>query len=126
MDYSHVKRGCAILFKGEFPCKVGDVQVSAPGKHGHAKKACVGEDLFTGKKHQEIFTHHSRIVPVATERIVYSVVLVDEDGYLDLMNEHGVIRSDLNVSQGMSVKEGDDLTVLRVSWEDTVREEIHN
>lgn len=123
MDYAEVKVGVSILFKKLHPCKVIQVNVSAPGKHGHAKKACVGIDWLTGKKHEEILTHHSRITPVAVTRTTYMAVDVDADRYLTLIDDDGNERQDLQLPDDVPMAE--DLVVLRLTWgEGEVREKV--
>jgi translation initiation factor 5A len=40
------------MLKG-FPCKVTDFSTAKPGKHGAAKAAIVGHDIFTNKKYED-------------------------------------------------------------------------
>lgn len=125
MDYSHVKVGVTILFKDEFPCKVVQVNVSSPGKHGHAKKACVGVDIFTQRKHEQIFTHHSRIAPVKTQRAPYTATYVDDDSYASLMDANGETREDLRWPADAAVWQDEcPVVVLRAEWADAVHEVV--
>lgn len=123
MDYAEVKVGVSIVFKKLHPCKVIQVNVSAPGKHGHAKKACVGIDYLTGKKHEEILTHHSHITPVTVSRTTYMAVDVDADGFLTLIDDDANERQDLKLPAGVEM--ADELVVLKLTWgEGEVREKV--
>jgi translation initiation factor 5A len=43
-----------------FPCKVVEMAISKTGKHGHAKAAITGIDIFTSKKYEEVLpTSHT-------------------------------------------------------------------
>ena len=48
-----VKKGMVVMLKGH-PCKVIDISVSKPGKHGHAKGKITGTDIFTALKYIDI------------------------------------------------------------------------
>lgn len=49
-----IKKGAYCILKGN-PCKVLETAISKPGKHGSAKIAVTGVDLFTNKKIEGIF-----------------------------------------------------------------------
>ncbi|KAL3896719.1 MAG: hypothetical protein SGARI_007101, partial [Bacillariaceae sp.] len=40
---------------GGFPCRVKEVNVAKPGKHGHAKATVIGHGMFDGKRRETIF-----------------------------------------------------------------------
>lgn len=96
MDFADIKVGVYMLLK-ENPCRIVEVKTSSPGKHGHAKKAVTGMDIFTGKKYQSVFNHHTRVIPVTTNRLIYSGMDVDDEGYLCLMDDNGETREDLQL-----------------------------
>lgn len=74
------------------------------------------------KKHEEILTHHSHITPVAVERTTYMAVDVDSDGYLTLIDDNANERQDLKLPD--SVKMAEEMVVLKLTWDDQVREKI--
>ena len=93
-----VKKNNFIVLKGK-PCKVVELSVSKTGKHGHAKASIVGIDIFTGKKYEDSFpTSHNVEVPFIN-RLPYTVIDVDSDGYLTLMDKQGTTRQDLKLPQ---------------------------
>jgi translation initiation factor 5A len=93
-----IKKGMHIVIKGN-PCKVVEVSTSKTGKHGHAKASITGIDIFTGKKYQDISpTSHNMMQPIITRKD-YQVVEIDEDGFISLMDEEGLIREDLKLEK---------------------------
>jgi len=86
MEFSGIKVGVHLVLKGKYPCRINKVNLSRPGKHGHAKKLVVGVDVITDKKYEEIFTHHSNIVEPKLKRTVYQLSYID-DGYMFLMGD---------------------------------------
>jgi translation initiation factor 5A len=50
-------------------CKITDLQVSRPGKHGHAKVRCVAVGLLDGRKRETVKPGHDNIeVPIVDKR----------------------------------------------------------
>ena len=84
MEFGKVTNGSKMLVKGH-PCNIVNVDRSAPGKHGHAKKRLTGIDLFTNKKYEDVITHHSHLTEVECQKVTYNGLDMD-DGYLSLMN----------------------------------------
>mmetsp|Transcript_17381 Transcript_17381/g.43686 ORF Transcript_17381/g.43686 Transcript_17381/m.43686 type:complete len:166 (+) Transcript_17381:72-569(+) len=82
------------------PCKVVDVSTSKTGKHGHAKCHFVAIDIFTGKKYEDLTpSSHNCDVPNVS-RQEYTLVDINEEGYLSLMEENGTTREDLRLPTG--------------------------
>lgn len=48
-------KGCYVMMKGGFPCKVVEVARSKQGKHGSAKVSITALDIFTGKKYEDLY-----------------------------------------------------------------------
>jgi len=92
---SDVRKGTHILMGDNRPCKIVEIATSKTGKHGHAKAAIVGIDIFNGRKHQDVSPlSHSKECPNIT-RTEYTLMNIDDEGYLSLCNKHGVMRSDI-------------------------------
>merc|ERR1712060_241016 len=52
----------------DFPCKITEISISKTGKHGHAKAHVFGNDIFTGKKYEDVFpTSHNVDAPVVNK-----------------------------------------------------------
>ncbi len=50
---SLIRKGGYAILKG-CPCKIVEVSVAQPGKHGHSKIHFIGLDIFTGRKYEDI------------------------------------------------------------------------
>jgi translation initiation factor 5A len=88
------KNGYAIL-KGK-PCKIVDMSTSKTGKHGHAKVNLVGIDIFDGKKYEDMSpSTHNMEVPFVSRK-EFTLIDVNDEGYLSLMDDAGEIRDDLH------------------------------
>jgi len=55
LDPNLIKRGDYLLMHESAICKVMEINKSKPGKHGSAKISIVGIDVFTSKKHEELY-----------------------------------------------------------------------
>lgn len=63
-----IKIGDYILIKNT-PCKVVELMISKPGKHGSAKCRFIGIDIFTSKKHETICPGDTNVeVPVIVKK----------------------------------------------------------
>jgi len=63
-----VQKGDTILMEGE-PCRVVSVQISRPGKHGHAKVRIEGMGIVDEKKRIEVMPGHDKVeVPVVDKK----------------------------------------------------------
>merc|ERR1711912_172110 len=93
-----IRKGSHMLIKG-FPCKVAEVTTSKTGKHGHAKASITGIDIFTGKKYEDsVPTSHNIDCPNVT-KTEYTLVSIDDDGYVTLMDAEGEMREDLKTPE---------------------------
>lgn len=99
----------AYIVINNHPCKVADVSTSKTGKHGHAKCHFVGIDIFTGKKYEDLTpsTHNCDVPNVF--RNEYTLIDINEDGFVSLMEENGSTRDDLKLPTGTD--EADKLAV---------------
>ena len=63
-----LKKGSYVVID-DAPCKVVDVQVSKPGKHGHAKVRMVGVGIIDDKKREIVAPGHDNIdVPIVEKK----------------------------------------------------------
>lgn len=80
---------------------------SKTGKHGHAKMSITGLDIFTGKKYEMIETTSHNVEVPNVSKAEYTLVDIDEDGFMSLMDEQGNMKSDLKVPEdevGVGIK----------------------
>ncbi|KAH8602473.1 eukaryotic translation initiation factor eIF-5A [Bisporella sp. PMI_857] len=86
---SSLRKGGYALLKSH-PCKILEIHTSKPGKHGHAKCAFSGIDIFTGKFVEDSCpSSHNMEVPFVKKR-EYEVVYVTADGFLALLEGAGM------------------------------------
>jgi translation initiation factor 5A len=94
-----IRKNGFIVIKGR-PCKVSDVSTSKTGKHGHAKCHFVAIDIFTGKKYEDLTpSSHNSDVP-HVNRQEYTLLDINEDGFVSLMDEGGNTKDDLTLPKG--------------------------
>lgn len=60
VDVGGLKKGDTIIID-EAPCKVTDVSVSRPGKHGHAKVNMMAVGILDGKKRNLVLPGHDKV-----------------------------------------------------------------
>merc|ERR1711937_378474 len=85
MQAGALRKGGYCMLKG-FPCKLIEITTSKTGKHGHAKAAITGIDIFTDKKYEDsVPTSHNVDCPNVTKP-EYTVIYID-DGYVTLMDD---------------------------------------
>jgi len=96
---SALRKNGYVMLKSR-PCKIMEMSTSKTGKHGHAKVHMVGIDIFTGKKYEDICpSTHNMSVP-NVKRVEYSLIDVDTDGYVSLMDDSSDTRSDIKLPEG--------------------------
>lgn len=91
-----VRKNDIAMLKGH-ACKIVDFSSSKPGKHGAAKIKFTGLDVFDGKKYEEIISSTHNIDIPYLYRTEYTLVDVNEEGYLSLMDGEGNCREDLKL-----------------------------
>lgn len=72
MQAGLVRKGGHMVIKGR-PCKVIDVSTSKTGKHGHAKCHFVAQDIFTGKKMEDLVPSSHNLAAPNVTRMEYQV-----------------------------------------------------
>jgi len=108
---TELRKGMHILMGEGRPCKVIEIATSKTGKHGHAKAAIVGVDIFNARKYQDVSPlSHSKEAPLITRR-EYTLMDIDDEGYLSLCDKAGIMRSDLKF-------------VIDIEWDTEVKNRI--
>mmetsp|Transcript_22429 Transcript_22429/g.64409 ORF Transcript_22429/g.64409 Transcript_22429/m.64409 type:complete len:159 (-) Transcript_22429:1769-2245(-) len=96
MEAGQIKKGGYMMIKGK-PCKVISISVSKTGKHGHAKCNFLAQDIFTGKKLEDMVpSSHGTTIPVV-KRSDWEIIDIEEDGQLTLMDEGGEQKIDVKL-----------------------------
>ncbi len=63
-----IKEGSYIVIDGS-PCKAVSIQVSRPGKHGHAKMRIEGVGILDGRKKEVVMPGHDNVeVPIIEKK----------------------------------------------------------
>lgn len=90
------------MLKGK-PCKIVEISVSKTGKHGHAKCAITGVDIFSGKKYEDMCpsTHNMEVPNIL--RVEYQLLDADRDsGSVSVLLDNGDTKDDLNLPMDTS------------------------
>ncbi len=63
-----LKEGSYLVMEGA-PCKIGNIQISRPGKHGHAKMRIEGMGIVDGRKRIAVLPAHDNVeVPIISKK----------------------------------------------------------
>lgn len=91
-----VKKNSYMVFQNR-PCKVVDYKHFKVGKHGAAKANITGIDIFNGKKYEQLSPASHTIQVPEIKRTPYTLIDIDNDGYITLMDKQGSSRQDLKL-----------------------------
>lgn len=72
-------KGCYVMMKGGFPCKVVEVARSKQGKHGSAKVSITALDIFTGRKYEDLYPSSKNVEVPEVTKIELEVLSLDND-----------------------------------------------
>ena len=92
-DTNRLKPGSLVMIKG-FPCKVTDTTTAKPGKHGSAKVILKGKDILTDKVYDCTFHAGDMVDAPLVKRTEYTLLNVEEDGALQLLDSQGEMKED--------------------------------
>lgn len=67
------------------------------GKHGAAKAMITGIDIFTAQKYECTVSTGDNIDSPNTKRIEYTLIDINEDDFVTLMDEQGEMKEDLKL-----------------------------
>jgi translation initiation factor 5A len=98
---STLRKGGFVVLSKTRPCKIIDLSVSKPGKHGHAKVNLIAIDIFTSKKYDHITPSHSTVEVPFVCRQEYLLLDIADDGFISLFHgETGETKDDVKVPIG--------------------------
>lgn len=104
-DVHKIRKGRYIVIDGH-PCRVSDVQTSAPGKHGHAKARITATSIFDGSKHTTLKPGDAKVeVPIVDKR--QAQVLSISGKTAQLMDMTSYETFDSEIPEGMEINAGD-------------------
>ena len=93
-------KGDLVMIKGK-PCRVVNFSTAKPGKHGSAKAMITGIDIFTGNKYECTYSTGENVDAPVTKRLEYTVINIEDDGFVTLLNEAGETKEDLKLPEDM-------------------------
>jgi len=97
-----VKKGGHVMLKGK-PCKVVEISVSKTGKHGHAKCAFTGIDIFTNKKYEDMCPSTHNMEAPNVKRVEFQLLDLDPDNAtVSCLLDSGDTKDDLNLPKDTS------------------------
>jgi translation initiation factor 5A len=97
IEAGQIKKGGYIIIEDQ-PCKVFKMSIVKSGKHGCAKCHFFSSNIFTNKKLDYIASSsHSVKVPVIVRTEYTLNNIADDDGYLSLLDDKGIVREDLQL-----------------------------
>ena len=99
-----LKLSSLVMIKGH-PCKVVSFSTAKTGKHGAAKAMVTGIDIFTAQKYECTFSTGDMVDAPVVTKTDYTLINIDEDGYMSLMNDRGEIKADLRFPEDEWLKE---------------------
>ena len=92
------------MIKGH-PCKVVSFSTAKVGKHGSAKAMITGIDIFSSSKYECTFSTGDNVDAPLLKRIEYSLINIEDDGYLVLMDESGETKEDIKLPEDEWLKD---------------------
>jgi translation initiation factor 5A len=107
-----VKNGSFIIIDG-IPCRVVDVETSAPGKHGSAKMRITGIGIFDGQKKTLLMPSHGDVeVPEIKKRRAQVVSVSGGTVQLMYMETYEVYDAALPEDLSSALRPGSEVEVL--------------
>ncbi|MBD3259196.1 translation initiation factor IF-5A [Candidatus Woesearchaeota archaeon] len=107
---SSLKKGSNVVMDG-IACRVTDISVSRPGKHGHAKVRLEAVGILDGKKRQTIMPGHDNIeVPIIEKK--NAQVLSITDNTANVMDMESYETFDLEIPEELKGQVVEGCTVL--------------
>lgn len=98
-----LKKGSYCILRGH-PVRIVEMHVAKVGKHGAAKAKITGIDIFSGNKYEEIHpTGHNIDVPNISRK-EFTLLDIDGEGYISMMDEAGEVRQDLKMQEDDETK----------------------
>jgi len=91
-----LKKGDLVMIKGH-PCKVVSFSTAKTGKHGSAKAMVTGIDIFSSAKYECTFSTSDNVDAPLVQRTEYTLINIDDEGFVTLMNDAGETKEDLQL-----------------------------
>lgn len=82
---------------GDHHCKIIELATSKPGKHGTAKVAFTGIDIFSGKKIEAINQTSDHVVTPVVKKAELEVADISDDNFVALIMPDATLKEDLKL-----------------------------
>lgn len=99
-----LKIGSLVMIKGH-PCKVVSFSTAKTGKHGAAKAMVTGIDIFSSNKYECTFSTGDNVDSPVVDRKEYTLLTIDDEGYMSLLKDDGDIKEDLKLPEDEWLKD---------------------
>ena len=99
-----LKNGSLVMIKGH-PCKVVSFSTAKTGKHGAAKAMVTGIDIFSSGKYECTFSTSDNVDAPVVARKEYTLINIDDEGFMSLMEEGGDVKEDLKLPEDEWLKD---------------------
>ncbi len=107
-----LKEGRYVIIDGE-PCKVVEIQVSSPGKHGAAKMRIVGIGIFDNVKRVLLKPSDGNVeIPIVERKLAQVISVAGETAQVMDQKSYEIYEIILPEEIRDKVKEGDNVDVL--------------
>lgn len=101
-EIREIKKG-SFLIIDDHPCKIVSVDISAPGKHGHAKARIEGFSMFDNTRHSCISPTHAKCdIPIIDKR--QAQVLSVSGETVQLMDSENFETFDMQLPDDATIK----------------------
>lgn len=91
-----IKKGTYLVMM-DHPCKVVSITICKTGKHGHAKAAITGLDIFSGSKYVVRASTSQNMEQPIIKNTNYTVSHIQDDDFVSLLSEDGLLKEDLKL-----------------------------
>ena len=81
-------------------CKLADIFIPKPNRHGPTKAYLIATDIITGKKLEDHISIGANIDIPVTSYTDYQLVNITRDGFVSLMTSDGTTKDDLKLPGG--------------------------
>ncbi|EFD92749.1 MAG: translation initiation factor eIF-5A [Candidatus Parvarchaeum acidophilus ARMAN-5] len=108
---NELRKGDTILVDDQFICKITDLSLSAPGKHGHAKARVEAVGILDGKKRVFVMSAEDRAkIPIIEKRVAQVISLDGNKAQLMDMESYEVFDADIPEELKDKIKDGVQVT----------------
>jgi translation initiation factor 5A len=117
---NELRKGDTILVDDQFICKIADIALSAPGKHGHAKARIEAIGLLDSKKRVFVMSAEDRAkIPIIEKRTAQVISIGGDKVQLMDMESYEVFETDIPEELKAKLVEG-----VQVTYSDMMGQKV--